>query len=105
MSLTNSPWPGIIKFFPAREGLVSDIPAGDGELANLFFTVYTLCDEDIAHITYTVIDGIDGVCWYVCMYLYDKSFLNWTSRVGGEAGGRHSVDCPHCICLYICRDK
>jgi hypothetical protein len=32
-----------------------------------------------------VIDGIDGVC----MYLYDKSFLNWTSRVGG--GGRREV--------------
>jgi hypothetical protein len=30
---------------------------------------YILCDEDIAHITYTVIDGIDGVCWYVCVKL------------------------------------
>ncbi len=28
MSLTKL-WPGIIKFFPARESLVSDIPAGD----------------------------------------------------------------------------
>ncbi len=34
MSLPNSPWPGIIKLFPAREGLVSDIPAGD-----LFYSV------------------------------------------------------------------
>ncbi len=24
----NSPWPGIIKLFPARESLISDIPAG-----------------------------------------------------------------------------
>jgi hypothetical protein len=32
----NSPWPGIIKLFPARESLVSDIPAGDGKMANLF---------------------------------------------------------------------
>jgi hypothetical protein len=32
----NSPWRGIIKLFPARESLVSDIPAGDGKTANLF---------------------------------------------------------------------
>ncbi len=31
----NSP-PGIIKLFPRRESLVSDIPAGDGKTANLF---------------------------------------------------------------------
>jgi hypothetical protein len=34
--LPNSPWPGIIKLFPARESLVSDIAAGDGKIANLF---------------------------------------------------------------------
>ncbi len=32
----NSRWPGIIKFFPARESLISDIPAGDGKIANPF---------------------------------------------------------------------
>jgi hypothetical protein len=37
-----SPWQGIIKLFLAREGLVSDIPAGDGKIANLFFTVYSI---------------------------------------------------------------
>ncbi len=31
----NSPWPGIIKFFPARESLASDIPAGDGKIDKL----------------------------------------------------------------------
>jgi hypothetical protein len=35
----NSPWPGIKKLFPARENLVSDIPAGDGKTANLFYSV------------------------------------------------------------------
>ncbi len=40
MSLTKLPWPGIIKLFPARESLVSDIPAGNGKNDNLFFTVY-----------------------------------------------------------------
>ncbi len=34
--LPNSPWAGIIKFFPARESLVSDIPAGDGKTDNFF---------------------------------------------------------------------
>jgi hypothetical protein len=32
-------WPGIIEFFPARESWVSDIPAGDGKIANLFYSV------------------------------------------------------------------
>jgi hypothetical protein len=32
-------WPGIIKFFPARENLASDIPVGDGKIANLFYSV------------------------------------------------------------------
>jgi hypothetical protein len=31
----SSPWPGIIKLFPARESLISDIPAGDGKNYNL----------------------------------------------------------------------
>ncbi len=35
MSLTAS-WAGIVKLFPARENLVSDIPAGDGNVGNLF---------------------------------------------------------------------
>jgi hypothetical protein len=29
-----------MKLFPARESLVSDIPAGDGKIVNLFFTVH-----------------------------------------------------------------
>ncbi len=41
MSLTNSPWTVIVKFFPARESLVSDIPTGDGKTANLYFKVYS----------------------------------------------------------------
>jgi hypothetical protein len=36
-----SPWSGIIKLFPARESLVSDIPAGDRKIANLFYSVGT----------------------------------------------------------------
>ncbi len=34
--LPNSPWAGIIKLLPARERLVSDIPAGDGKINKLF---------------------------------------------------------------------
>jgi hypothetical protein len=37
----NSHWPGIIKLFPARESLVSDIPAGDRKNDNLFYSVAT----------------------------------------------------------------
>ncbi len=35
----NFPWQGISKFFPARESLVSDIPAGDGKIDSLFYSV------------------------------------------------------------------
>ncbi len=34
--LPNSPWAGIIKLFPPWQSLVSDIPAGDGNVAYLF---------------------------------------------------------------------
>jgi hypothetical protein len=37
-----SSWPGIIKLFPDRESLDSDIPAGDRKITNLFFTVYVI---------------------------------------------------------------
>jgi hypothetical protein len=39
--LPHSLWPGIIKLFPARESLVSDIPAEDGNIVNLFYNVNT----------------------------------------------------------------
>jgi hypothetical protein len=35
MSLTDSLWSGGSQLFPVRESLDSDIPAGDGNLANL----------------------------------------------------------------------
>jgi hypothetical protein len=31
------------RLFPARESLVCDIPAGDGKIANLFYSVCSLC--------------------------------------------------------------
>jgi hypothetical protein len=39
---TNSPWPGIMKLFLAREILVNDIPAGDGQIDNLFCSARTV---------------------------------------------------------------
>jgi hypothetical protein len=36
MLLLNSPWAGITELFLPRGSLVSDIPAGDGKLVNLF---------------------------------------------------------------------
>jgi hypothetical protein len=35
----NSPWPVIIKLIPASERLVDEIPAGDGKIGNLFYSV------------------------------------------------------------------
>jgi hypothetical protein len=32
----------ICKLFPPRESLLSDIPAGDGNIEKLFFTLYLL---------------------------------------------------------------
>jgi hypothetical protein len=37
--LPNSSWPGINKLFPVRESSVSDIPTGDGKMANIFYSV------------------------------------------------------------------
>jgi hypothetical protein len=40
MSLTrSSPWPEIIQLFPVRKSFVSDIRAGDWNVANLFYSV------------------------------------------------------------------
>ncbi len=38
-------FPGIIKLFPTRESLVSDIPAGDGKIVNLFYSVWELMEK------------------------------------------------------------
>jgi hypothetical protein len=41
MSLTKLSLAGIIKIFPPRESLLSDIPDGDGKSVTLFYSVYT----------------------------------------------------------------
>jgi hypothetical protein len=41
--------PGIIKLFPARESLASDILAGDRKMANLFYSVYYQVIENLSH--------------------------------------------------------
>ncbi len=35
----------IYKFFLSRKSLVSDIPAGDGNIEKLFFKVYNISDK------------------------------------------------------------
>jgi hypothetical protein len=47
----NSPWPGIIKLFPARESLVSDIPAGVWKIDNLFYSVATKCPNQVVSLS------------------------------------------------------
>jgi hypothetical protein len=45
----DSPWLGIIKIFPARGCLVSDVPAEDGKISNLFlqcnYFIFTVRQE------------------------------------------------------------
>jgi hypothetical protein len=40
---SNSPWARIIKLFLASESLISDIPAGDGKVVNLFTVYRSIC--------------------------------------------------------------
>jgi hypothetical protein len=53
-SQPNSPWPGIIQLFPAREILVIDIPAGDRKIANLLLQ----CNE----IPFNLVREFNTVC-------------------------------------------
>jgi hypothetical protein len=39
ISLTNSPWSGIIKLFLARDSLVSEIPLGTGKSLTFFYSI------------------------------------------------------------------
>jgi hypothetical protein len=41
----NSPWRGINLIIPARESLVSDIPAGDGKSLTFFNSVFSRRDK------------------------------------------------------------
>jgi hypothetical protein len=47
-----SPWQGIIKLFPARESLVIDMPAGDGENRESFL--------QCSHIRYCTLPKVMG---------------------------------------------
>jgi hypothetical protein len=38
-SIHENHYTGIIKLFLSRESLVSDIPAGDGKITNVFYSV------------------------------------------------------------------
>ncbi len=60
----------LIKLFPARESLVSDIPAGDGKTDSLFFTVYTFNPYEQQHGTTT--------SHHICTtaFVYEKVRIN-----------------------------
>jgi hypothetical protein len=40
--LPNSPWPGLIKLFPAGERLVNDIPERNGKIVSLFYSLHSI---------------------------------------------------------------
>ncbi len=48
----NSPWPGLIKLFAARESLVSNFPAGEWKIANLFYSAYATKMSKIGTVVY-----------------------------------------------------
>jgi hypothetical protein len=67
-------WAGIIKLFPSRETLISDIPAGDGKMANLFYSVFctAMCEffiEPPPDTQRTERQGERGIWVVVCCYL------------------------------------
>ncbi len=43
--------PGIMKLFPARESLISDIPAGNGKIVNRFYSVFFALFSTVPFIT------------------------------------------------------
>jgi hypothetical protein len=51
MSLTKLSLPGILKLFPARKSLVSDIPARDSKSDNLFYSVNERFHSDTMNCT------------------------------------------------------
>ncbi len=55
----------IYKLFPPRESLVSDIPAGDGKIVNLFFTVCLAQSSYNAHFSSSCLP----LCSYDTMFL------------------------------------
>jgi hypothetical protein len=50
----NSPWPGIIKLFPARERLVSDIPDRNGKIVNPFLKFTQYRPSNLIYVSYSV---------------------------------------------------
>ncbi len=81
----NSPWPGTFELFPARESLVSEIPAWDWKIYKLFFSVYLQMAEECKNmigfkpsstpITKLVIiyNYRTQVCTHVRVYMYIPS--------------------------------
>ncbi len=63
MSLTKLSLMGNNLLFPAKESLISDIPAGDGKTANLFLQC-TLLDSNLFITTYVITSLL---CLYMCV--------------------------------------
>jgi hypothetical protein len=59
MSLTKLPLGGLILIFPPRESLVSDIPAGDGNVGNFFYSVVS---QNIKHGVFLSRFGYPPLC-------------------------------------------
>jgi hypothetical protein len=84
--LPNSQWPVKIYLFPPRESLVSDIPVGDGNVANLFLRMcsnvrvsaafYQLDESEhrgLQHLSHTIIKE-SLLFWHLFGEILHKSF-------------------------------
>jgi hypothetical protein len=98
MSLTKlSLAAGLIKLFPARESLVSDIPAGDGKTANLFL-LWKVSENSVFH-CFPLLASLMSIT-LAMSYIHKSSLVGGRHSLGEsneefqwEEGGQHHKRC------------
>jgi hypothetical protein len=94
--ITNqTPWPGKIKLFPARESLVSDIPAGDGK-KYILFTVYELTNRSYRMSVFQDFPLLLPHDWKSKIY----EFLYYSGRRGNNGHSSQSTVSGHMYVIF-----
>jgi hypothetical protein len=76
--LPNSPRSGIIKEIPARESLVSDIPAGDGKTAHLFDSVHDTCSPiELLRVCRLLGTNTHAVGFLISLHVFSGVWREW----------------------------
>ncbi len=90
MSLTNSPWPGILKLLPSRESLVSDTRLGTGKSLTFFYSVGKISPLEL--IVPLIFSGMSiyGNSWQHVPVSLLSSSLRISFRVSVEMYPMHS---------------